>query len=207
MISILQYSRGGHETRRQTSLPPRGGRLAPGSGPYDDPAGAGRRDEAGDWPWLEPGVSLADRERRAPAPDAYDAGATGPVLPGVSGVPGGRSGGIYAGVAIRIEGDRREDRFVALCRRRAIHGGSGAATRTAGRCRGGGFTQGRAAAGGDSPHTRPGCPTWRSFEFWATAQRGPRRQRASAASAAAKLSCRVCVSNSSSRTGCARGVL
>ncbi len=61
-----------------------------------------------------------------------------------------------AGVAIGIEGNRREDRFVALCRRRAVHGGSGAATRTAGRCRGGGFTQGRAAAGGDSPHTRPG---------------------------------------------------
>ncbi len=54
------------------------------------------------------------------------------------------------------KGNRREDRFVALCRRRAVHGGSGAATRTAGRCRRGGFTQGRAAAGGDSPHTRPG---------------------------------------------------
>src|SRR6266404_1782647 len=109
MISILQYSRGGHETRRQTSLPPRGGRLASRTGPYDDPAGAGRRNEARDWPWLEPGVSLADRERRAAAPDAHDAGTPGSVLPGVSGLSGGRSGGVYAGVAIGIAGYRRQD--------------------------------------------------------------------------------------------------
>src|SRR6266699_2960837 len=89
-----------HETWRQTSLPPFRRRLAPRLGPFDDSTGTGCRNEKGDRPRFEPGVSLADREWRPASSDAHHARAAGTILPRLSRLFGGRPGRLYTGAAV-----------------------------------------------------------------------------------------------------------
>src|SRR5713226_3961285 len=116
-----------YETWRQTSLPPRRRGFAPRIGPFDDPAGTGCGDEERDRPRFEPGLSLANREWRPAPSDAHNTRAAGAILPRLSRLSGGRPGRLYARLAVGIACHRREGRFLAVCRRRTIHGGPGVA--------------------------------------------------------------------------------
>src|SRR5438445_216640 len=51
-------------------------------------------------PRTEPGVSLTNRERRAAASDPHNARVVGTFFQSLSGLPGGRPGGVYVRVAV-----------------------------------------------------------------------------------------------------------
>src|ERR1022692_2121758 len=78
----LQYSnhRLPYEARRKVTLPPRSGRHAPRTRPRTLATRDGPADPKGTREIHQPELPLADRERRAAAPDEFDAHAAGAVF-------------------------------------------------------------------------------------------------------------------------------
>src|SRR5579883_2030785 len=116
--SVIAYCN--YETRRENPVPAPGGRNPPRPEPRDDAAGSGSRSVARDEKIPEPVVSFADRKRRAPASDEFDANAAGEVLRRPSGLPGRRSAWLPYRADFRRARAGRSTRSVARQRRGAI---------------------------------------------------------------------------------------
>src|SRR5579864_9447649 len=147
----------------QTPLSPLRRRLDARAGASDDAVRAGASHEARSGPRAEPGVPLANRERRAAAHHAHHARTAGPLLSRVPRLSGGRSGGVHRDTAIGVASGGREGGFVAVRRGRAILGRSGPKRSAAVDCRRTRFAARTFAAGGNFAGAWLGGPAARGL--------------------------------------------
>src|SRR5579872_7464405 len=114
-----------YEAGRENPVSARGGRGVARLGPRNDAAGSGAGVEARVAAIHQPVVSVANRERGAPASDQFHAHAAGAVFQSASRLPGGRSGRLSHRAGFRCSHARGPAGFVADRGRRAVPARSG----------------------------------------------------------------------------------